>query len=103
MTAATGVSTGSVTTARSRAIPGNPGRFVVSTSKQAVGGPLTKPQAQAGCSGPAWERSNRSAVVPPSEGNEARWDGRRAIGAPHSTDEVGEPSQGTPWMEGGAR
>lgn len=102
-TVATGVSPGSENTARPRAIPGNPGRFAVSTRIQAVGGPPTKPQAQARGFDLAWERRLRSAVVSPSEGNEARRKGRRAIGAPHSNDEVGEPSQGTPWMEGGAR
>ena len=97
------VSPGSANVASAQAIPGNQGRFVASTRRAAVGGPQTKPQAQAGRSGPARERTTRSAVVSPSEGNEARRNGRRAIGAPHSTDEVGEPTQGTPWMEGGAR
>ena len=41
-------------------------------------------------------------MVPPSEGNEARREGRQGVGAPHSTDEAGEPARGTPWREGGA-
>lgn len=40
--------------------------------------------------------------VPPSEGNEARRDGRREVGASRSTDEGGEPNRRDP-SEGGAR
>ena len=40
-------------------------------------------------------------VVPPSEGNEARREGRREVGAPRSTREAREP-KGTSWREGGA-
>jgi len=43
-----------------------------------------------------------AAQVPPSEGNEARRDGRREVAAPHRTDEAGEPTQGTRRREGGA-
>jgi hypothetical protein len=38
----------------------------------------------------------------PREGNEARRDGRRGFGAPHSTADAGEPTRGTPPREGGA-
>ncbi len=41
--------------------------------------------------------------IPPSEGNEARRDGRRGVGVPHSTDDAGEPTRGTPPREGGGR
>ena len=41
-------------------------------------------------------------VVSPSEGNEARRDGRLGVGASHSTVEAGEPVQGTRRREGGA-
>ena len=40
--------------------------------------------------------------IPPSEGNEARRDGRRGFGAPHTTGDAGEPTRGTPPREGGA-
>ena len=32
----------------------------------------------------------------PCEGNEARRDGRRGVGAPHSTADAGEPTRGNP-------
>jgi hypothetical protein len=35
------------------------------------------------------------------EGNEVGREGRRDVGVPHSTDEAGEPTEGTPWREGG--
>ena len=41
-------------------------------------------------------------VVPPSEGNEVKRDGRREVRVSHCTDEAGEPIQGTPWREGEA-
>src|SRR3954452_2283160 len=47
------------------------------------------------------ERNSGAAGIPPSEGNEARRDGRRGFGASHSTDEAGEPTRGTPRREGG--
>ena len=36
------------------------------------------------------------------EGDEARRDGRRGVGAPRTTCDAGEPSRGTPPREGGA-
>jgi hypothetical protein len=47
-------------------------------------------------------RIQDATVVSPSEGNEARRNGRRGVGASHSTVESGEPSRGTPRREGGA-
>ncbi len=46
--------------------------------------------------------NNERRMVPPSEGNEARRDGRQEVGAPHRTCEAGEPTRGTPWRERGA-
>ena len=41
--------------------------------------------------------------VPTTRGTtEAGRDGRREVGAPHSTGEAGEPTRGTRWREGGA-
>ena len=37
-----------------------------------------------------WEQTTTQAVVSPSEGNEARRDGRLGVGASHSIDEAGE-------------
>ncbi|PIE21832.1 MAG: hypothetical protein CSA62_15435, partial [Planctomycetota bacterium] len=45
-------------------------------SKLAVGGPLTKAQVQPRRSTRGWKRRSGSTVVSPSEGNEARRDGR---------------------------
>ncbi len=41
-------------------------------------------------------------MVSPSEGNEARRDGRQGVAAPHSSVEAGERPFRTPWSEGGA-
>ena len=38
-------------------------------------------------------------MVSPSEGNEVRRDGRQGVGAPHTTDDAGEPTRGTPPRE----
>src|SRR4051794_18850648 len=47
--------------------------------------------------------ANRDAgVVSPSEGNEVRREGRTGVGAPHTTEEAGEPFRGTRRREGGA-
>jgi hypothetical protein len=48
------------------------------------------------------EQTTTQAVVSPSEGNEARRDGRSGVGASHSTDEAGEPFRGTRRREGDA-
>ena len=42
-------------------------------------------------SGLGEKRKQARGVVPPSEGNEARREGRREVGASHSTCEAGEP------------
>ena len=41
-------------------------------------------------------------MVSPSEGNEVRRDEWQGVGASHSTDEAGEPTEGTPRREGDA-
>ena len=47
-------------------------------------------------------RTTDATMVSPSEGNEARRNGRQGVAAPHSTVEAGEPTRGTPGREGGA-
>jgi hypothetical protein len=49
-----------------------------------------------------WEQTTTQPVVSPSEGNEAKRDGRSGVGASHSIDEAGEPLRGTLWREGDA-
>jgi hypothetical protein len=49
-----------------------------------------------------WEQTTTQPVVSPSEGNEARRDGRSGVGASHSTDEAGEPLRRDP-VEGRGR
>src|SRR5208337_2073206 len=41
-------------------------------------------------------RTTDATMVSPSEGNEARRNGRQGVAAPHSTVEAGEPTRGTP-------
>jgi len=48
------------------------------------------------------EQTTTHTVVSPSEGNEARRDGRLGVGASHRIEEAGEPSRGTPRREGDA-
>ena len=47
-------------------------------------------------------RTTDATMVLPSEGNEARRNGRQGVAAPQSTVEAGEPTRGTPSREGGA-
>jgi hypothetical protein len=49
-----------------------------------------------------WEQTTTQPVVSPSEGNQARRDGRSGVGASHSIEEAGEPVRGTPRREGDA-
>ena len=44
-------------------------------------------------------RTTDATMVSPSEGNEARRNGRQGVAAPHSTVEAGEPTRGTPSRE----
>lgn len=62
-----------------------------------MGTPVNKPWPTLGpaCVGAKF----RATVVPPSEGNEAKRDGRQEVGALRSTAEAGEP--GPPGPRGG--
>lgn len=82
---------------------GRPGTWEVLPSPSCVR-VVARGQDQALRCGSAAEGANTEpTAVPPSEGNEARRNGRQEVGAPRSTDEAGEPTRGTPWREGGAR
>src|SRR3954452_2891238 len=59
-------------------------------------------QARGRCTRRPRERNSGATVVPPSEGNEARREGRQGVGAPRTTYDAGEPIRGTPLREGGA-
>lgn len=75
--------------------PGRPRRF---HRTRGMDNPLIKSWR---CDGRATQRANHApTVIPWIEGNEVKRDGRRGVGAPHSTDEAGEPTRGTPWREG---
>src|SRR5579884_3207866 len=85
-----------------RVSEGLPGTWEVPSSparsggrRSTVQGPQAPRQATAGAK--KWRT-----LVPPSEGNEARRDGRRDVGAPRNTAEAGEPTRGTRRREGGA-
>ena len=65
-----------------------------------AGRPKPRP-AGARCSATCGSEKTGAAAVPPSEGNEARRDGRQGVAAPRSTGEAGEATRGTPWREGG--
>ena len=83
--------------------PGNLGDLAVSTIKHRMGAPDDqlqddpRPRVQG-----RWGRTGGARVVSPSEGNEARRDGRQGVAAPHSSGEAGERPIRTPWSEGGA-
>ncbi len=94
---------GSESRARSQGVPQEPGRPLRSPRQVPAGGPGDQLQARGRGRPRPWERNAGATGIPPSEGNEARRDGRRGVGAPHSTDEAGEPTRGTPWREGGCR
>ena len=82
---------------RAGGFPGNPGGLVVSILKTAgARARLTKPEAVDVA--PSVRRSEAAGarMVPPREGNEARGDGRRGVGVPHSTAEAGESSRRDP-------
>lgn len=54
-------------------------------------------------SAPVWERRSGCRAVPEGEGNEAGGEGRQGVGAARSTEESGEPTQGTLRRKGVAR
>ena len=89
---------------RAGGFPGNPGGLIVSILKVA-GGRAPAHQARGRGRG-TWRPTERTRagarMVPPREGNEARGDGRRGIGAPHTTGEAGESCPRNP-VEGRGR
>jgi hypothetical protein len=81
----------------------SPGTWEISTSprRRAVGGRgMVSPVGEE--HPPIPREQEGASEVPPSEGNEARWDGRREVGASRCTDELGEPNRRDP-REGRAR
>ena len=84
--------------------PGNPCRLhdhgrKGQPAKKAPGPPTPRGRA-AGAAGRPDTKCGFAVVVPPSEGNEARRDGRQGLGASHSTAEAGESS---PWRPCGGK
>src|SRR5512144_1738551 len=79
--------------------PGRPCRLRGKSRREVPGDQL---QARGRCTRRPRERNAGAVVVPPSEGNEARREGRQGVGAPHTTCDAGEPTRGTPLREGGA-
>jgi hypothetical protein len=76
---------------------------VSSVRHPGAGDRVTKgPGPGAGRPAPQGSEAPDVRLVPLSEGNEARREGRQGVGAPRSTAEAGEPTRGTPWREGGA-
>ena len=86
---------------RDTRVPGNLRGPAVSTDISGSGTGTPTPRAHGRASRPAGSKSG-ARVVSPSEGNETRRDERQGVGASHSTDEAGEPNQGTPRREGDA-
>jgi len=87
--------------------PGKPCRLHVQGRNGATGTANPRPTAGAARSGGSGERPDTknsvAGVVPPSEGNEVRRDGRQGLGASRSTCEAGEsPPWETLWRKGDA-
>ena len=57
---------------------------------------VTNSRPAAGTSGGRGSETRMRPGYRPCEGNEARRDGRRGVGAPHSTADAGEPTRGNP-------
>ncbi len=79
---------------RAVGFPGNLGDLVVSTETNTTGAgdrSTNPPDLHAAGARAAWGEVPGTVVVPPSEGNEARRDEWREVGALHSTCEFGEP------------
>src|SRR4051812_43828221 len=68
--------------------PGRPLHLLGRSRAEVPGDQLQARRRRARC---RWERNPGAAGVPPSEGNETRWDGWRGVGASRSTREAGEP------------
>ena len=74
-------------------LPGNLGDPVVSTTKRGSGVPHRKPpgRPERARAWPPGGAKTGSSWYRQAKDNEARRDGRQEVGAPHSTDEAGEP------------
>ena len=94
---------GSKSRARTYGSPRNLGRpcRLQTDSRSGVTG--DHPQALGRRSVHARERNKRCTLVPPSEGNEATWEGRQGVGVAHKTSEEGEPSPRDPSEERGGQ
>src|SRR5437763_5926008 len=77
--------------------PGRPRRLLGESRPEVPGDQL---QARGRRTRRPRERNAGATGIPPSEGNEARRDGRRGVGAPHTTIDAGERTRGTPPREG---
>jgi RNA-directed DNA polymerase len=75
--------------------PRNLGGPELSVEKPEEGDPEPSPGPRESCSCPQ-ERRQSTAAVPPSEGNEARREGARDVGASRNTNETGEPGRRDP-------
>src|ERR1700710_1625959 len=80
---------------------GSPGTWEAPSPSRQVpaGAPGDQLQARGRRTRRPRERTAGATGIPPSEGNEARRDGRRGVGAPHTTVDAGEPTRGTPGGE----
>src|SRR3954465_8670424 len=90
---------------RARSPRGSPGTWEAPpSSRQTPGGRyrVTNSRPMADASGGHGSETRMRPGYRPREGNEARRDGWRGVGASNSTFEAGEPTLGTPWREGGA-
>lgn len=83
--------------------PRNLGDPIVSTAISGSGTGRSTPRCPRSRVGDRREQRPDAAAVSPSEGNEARRDGRWGVGASHSTEETGEPFHRDPVEERGRR
>src|SRR5437870_10513426 len=80
--------------------PGRPGRL---RAREPGGAPGRTAQARGWRARRPRERRSSARTVPPSEGNEARREGRSGVGALRCTGEAGEPTPGDPVEGRGCR
>ena len=93
---------GSESRIRSQGFPRNLGGPAASTVNPGRSYRVTNSRPVAGAPGGPGNESRVRPWYRLCEGNEARRDGRRGVGAPHTTGDAGEPTRGTPSREGGA-
>src|SRR5262249_14446681 len=86
-----------------RGVPGNLGGPIVSTAMGRLGNRLINSPVPPAERRGRWARRTTRAVVSPSEGHEARREGRSGVGAPHTIDEVGEQALLDPTEKRGRR